>query len=66
MRNSNNKVAILGGSRIPFAKSFTVYNRTGNSELITAALNGLVEKFELQNKLVGNVALGTLIHYPSE
>ncbi len=66
MKNSNNKVAILGGSRIPFAKSFTKYSRTGNSELMTAALNGLVEKFKLQGKLVGDVSLGTLIHYPSE
>ncbi len=66
MINKNNKVAIIGGSRIPFTKSFTTYTRTSNSELMTAALNGVVEKFQLQNKLLGDVAVGTLIHYPGE
>lgn len=66
MKNNNNKVAILGGSRIPFAKSFTAYNRTSNSDLMSAALNGLVDKFQLQGKQLGDVSLGTLIHYPGE
>ena len=66
MRNETKKVAIIGGSRIPFAKSFSTYSRVSNSELMSAALNGLVDKYQLQEKQLGDVALGTLIHYPGE
>lgn len=66
MRNQNKKVAIIGGSRIPFAKSFTNYKRVKNSTLMSSALNGLVDKYQLSGKLLGDVALGTLIHYPGE
>lgn len=66
MKNNSNKVAIIGGSRIPFAKSFTAYTRTSNSALMTAALNGLVDKYNLHGKTLGDVSLGTLIHYPGE
>lgn len=66
MKNTSQKVAIIGGSRIPFTKSFTNYSRVTNSELMSAALNGLVDKFQLHGKELGDVALGTLIHYPGE
>ncbi|MEO1050583.1 MAG: acetyl-CoA C-acetyltransferase [Bacteroidota bacterium] len=66
MKNENKKVAIIGGVRIPFAKSFTHYSRTSNNELMSAALNGLVSKYNLEGKQLGEVALGTLIHYPTE
>ncbi|GJM33891.1 MAG: acetyl-CoA acetyltransferase [Saprospiraceae bacterium] len=66
MKNEKNKVAIIGGARIPFAKSFTKYSRTTNNELMSAALNGLVGKYGLAGAKLGEVALGTLIHYPTE
>ena len=34
------KVAIVGGNRIPFARSNTAYFEVGNQEMLTAALNG--------------------------
>lgn len=55
------KVAILGGVRTPFVKSFTYYTRVTNQELLTATLKQLVQKFRLQNKIMGDVALGALI-----
>ncbi len=66
MKNLNRRVAILGGARIPFTKSFTHYARVTNNELMTAALKALVIKFNLQGKKVDEVALGTLIHYSTE
>lgn len=66
MRNESRKVAIIGGSRIPFSKSFTNYSRVTNSELMTAALNGLIDRYHLEGQLLGDVSLGTLIHYPGE
>jgi len=36
------KVAIIGGNRIPFARSNSVYSHASNQDMLTAALNGLV------------------------
>lgn len=66
MKNLNRKVAIIGGARIPFTKSFTKYTRVSNNELMTAALNALVKKYGLEGKKMGEVVLGTLIHYSTE
>jgi len=37
------RVAIIGGSRIPFARSHTVYTKVGNRQMLTAAFKGLVQ-----------------------
>jgi acetyl-CoA C-acetyltransferase len=66
MRNINRAVAIIGGARVPFAKSFTHYTRVSNNELMTAALKALVKKYHLEGKKIDEVALGTLIHYSTE
>ena len=42
------KVAILGGSRIPFCRSVGKYKHLGNLELLTAAVTGLVDKYNLK------------------
>ena len=65
MRNINQRVAIIGGARIPFTKSFGHYAQATNSELLTGALNALVKKFGLEGKKLDEVVLGTLIHYPT-
>jgi len=57
------RVAIIGGSRIPFCRSYTKYAQQSNQEMMTAALNGLVEKYRLQGKQLGDVALGAVIKH---
>lgn len=54
-------VAIIGGSRTPFTKSFTNYARTSNKELMIATLQNLVDKFKLQGVQLGDVALGAVM-----
>lgn len=54
-------VAIIGGTRTPFVRSFTSYARTPNKELMTATLQDLVKKFNLQNVQLGDVALGAVM-----
>lgn len=66
MRNKNNRVAILGSLRIPFVKSFKEYTRTTNQEMLTATLQGLVNKFHLSGKLIGDVSLGAVMHPSTE
>ncbi len=60
------KVAILGGQRIPFVRSFTSYGRTTSQEMLTATLNAVVEKYQLQGKILGDVAFGAVMMNPSD
>lgn len=60
------KVAIVGYSRIPFARVNTAYADLDNQELLEAALNGLISKYRLQGKLLGEVAGGAVIKHISE
>jgi acetyl-CoA C-acetyltransferase len=60
------RVAILGGSRIPFARSHGAYARVGNQDLLTAALRGLVEKFGLEGLRLGDVIAGAVIKHSKD
>lgn len=60
------RVAILGGQRIPFVRSFTSYGRTTSQEMLTATMNSLVDKYHLQGKLIGDVAFGAVMMNPSD
>ena len=60
------RVAIVGGSRIPFARSNGAYAAVGNQEMLTAALKGLVEKFGLGQQRLGDVAAGAVIKHPHQ
>jgi acetyl-CoA C-acetyltransferase len=55
------KVAIIGGIRTPFVKSMTQFSGKSNRDLIAPALEELVRKFNLQNKILGDVALGAVM-----
>ena len=61
MRNINQRVAIIGGMRIPFVKSFKEYARTTNQEMLTATVQALVKKYNLTGKRLGDVALGAVM-----
>lgn len=60
------KVAILGGKRIPFARSFTNYMGVSNQDLMTPAIRDLVSAFELEGKTIGEVVLGAVIKHSSD
>ncbi|WP_066438709.1 acetyl-CoA C-acetyltransferase [Chryseobacterium sp. CCH4-E10] len=60
------KVAIVGYNRIPFARINTAYTEKSNQDLLTAALNGLIDRCNLQGKLLGEVAGGAVIKHISE
>ncbi len=52
---------VVGSARIPFVKSMTSYNNVTLQELMTASLQALVTKMNLDGKVVGDVALGAII-----
>lgn len=57
------RVAIIGGNRIPFAKSNTAYSKISNQELLTSTLRGLVDRYSLQGQRMGEVAAGAVIKH---
>lgn len=52
------KVVVVGGSRTPFTRAGSGYANVTNQELMTAALTGLVEKYNLNGRPLGDVSLG--------
>ena len=63
MQAKTRRVAIIGGNRIPFARSNTVYSDASNQEMLTAAVDGLVERFGLQGEQLGMVAGGAVMKH---
>ena len=64
--SSLRRVAILGGVRIPFCRNNTAYFDVGNLALSTIVLGGLVEKFQLQGQILGEVAMGAVLKHSSD
>src|SRR6201981_2655239 len=57
------RVAIVGGVRIPFSRSYSVYATASNQDMLTAAFRGVVERFRLQGERLGEVAAGAVIKH---
>ncbi|MBA2419173.1 MAG: acetyl-CoA C-acetyltransferase [Nocardioidaceae bacterium] len=57
------RVAVIGGNRIPFARSNTAYSNASNQDMLTAALDGLVERFDLQGERLGEVVAGAVLKH---
>jgi acetyl-CoA C-acetyltransferase len=57
------RVAIIGGNRIPFARSNGTYATASNQDMFTAALDGLVSRFALQDERLGEVAAGAVLKH---
>lgn len=57
------RVAIIGGNRIPFARSNSAYFGVSNQEMLTAALQGLVQRFNLKGQRIGEVAAGAVMKH---
>jgi acetyl-CoA C-acetyltransferase len=60
------KVAIIGGVRIPFVRSFKEYSRISNQEMLTATVQATTSRFKLNGKLIGDVALGAILTFPAD
>ncbi|RPM19998.1 acetyl-CoA C-acetyltransferase [Pseudomonas aeruginosa] len=57
------RVAIVGGNRIPFARSNTVDATASNQEMLTSALEGLVERYNLHGERLGEVVAGAVLKH---
>ncbi len=57
------KVAIIGGNRIPFMRSNTAYSYASNMDMLSATLQGLVTRFDLDGERLGEVAAGAVMKH---
>ena len=57
------RVAIIGGNRIPFVRSNTSYSHASNMEMLSATLQGLVNRFGLSGQRLGEVAAGAVMKH---
>jgi acetyl-CoA C-acetyltransferase len=57
------RVAVVGGNRIPFARSNSRYSAASNQDMFTAALDGLVSRFGLAGERLGEVVGGAVLKH---
>src|ERR1700732_691940 len=57
------RVAIVGGLRIPFSRSYSAYATASNQDMLTAVFRAVVERFKLQGERLGDVAAGAVIKH---
>ncbi|WLG40195.1 acetyl-CoA C-acetyltransferase [Pseudomonas rhodesiae] len=57
------RVAIIGANRIPFARSNGPYATASNQAMLTAALEGLIERYNLHGLRLGEVAAGAVLKH---
>ena len=64
--NTARRVAIVGGARIPFARSMGAYAECSNQQMLTAALQALVDKYRLGGAKLGDVGAGAVLKHPRD
>jgi acetyl-CoA C-acetyltransferase len=55
------KIAIVGSARIPFTRGHTGYADEGNLAMLSAALGGIAEKYNLKGEKIDEVMAGAVI-----
>jgi acetyl-CoA C-acetyltransferase len=63
MNQTLRRVAVIGGNRIPFARSNSAYSHASNQNMLIAALDGLIDRFGLQEERLGEVAGGAVLKH---
>ena len=66
MQQNLRKVAVIGGVRTPFCRGNTGYDDLTNLDLMTAALNGLVEKYKLEGEHIDEVVGGAVVTHAKD
>src|ERR1700756_4454433 len=63
MNADTRRVAVLGGSRIPFARQDGPYARASNQDMLTTVLDSTVSKFGLEGQALGEVVAGAVLKH---
>jgi hypothetical protein len=62
-RSADRTAVVVGGNRIPFARSNGAYARASNQDMLTAALDGLVARFGLAGQRLDEVVGGAVLKH---
>ncbi|HLB84904.1 MAG TPA: acetyl-CoA C-acyltransferase, partial [Steroidobacteraceae bacterium] len=57
------RVAVVGGVRIPFARSMGAYADCSNQDMLVATLRALVDRYSLKGERLGDVAAGAVLKH---
>ena len=60
------RVAIVGGARIPFARSMGAYAECSNQDMLTATFRGVVGRYGLSGERLGDVGAGAVLKHPRD
>lgn len=66
MSDSLRKIAVIGGSRIPFCRSNTMYSEKTNLDMLAATLQGLADRFALDGVQLDEVVAGAVTTHPKD
>ena len=66
MTESLRRVAIVGGSRIPFCRSNTVYADKSNLDMLSAVIDGVAQRFDLDGEQLDEVLAGAVITHSKD
>ncbi len=60
------RVAVIGGVRIPFCRSNSLYADLSNQDMMTAALNGLVDRYTLKGQHIDEAVGGAVVTHSKD
>jgi acetyl-CoA C-acetyltransferase len=66
MEQTLRRVGVVGGVRIPFCRSNTLYRDQSNLAMLTATLDGLVDKYNLQGVHVDEAIGGAVVTHSKD
>ena len=63
---SKHNIVVVGGLRTPFCRAYGNLGSYSNELLMTKTLAALVEKYQIKNEALGEVALGAVLKHPRD
>ncbi|MGC2941600.1 MULTISPECIES: acetyl-CoA C-acetyltransferase [unclassified Brevibacterium] len=66
MSAPSQRAVILGGNRIPFARSNKQYAKATNLDMLTSTIDGLVARFGLAGENIGEVSGGAVLKHSKD
>jgi acetyl-CoA C-acetyltransferase len=64
--DSLRRIAVIGGSRIPFCRSNSIYADKTNLDMLAAALQGVVDRFGLDGQQLDEVVAGAVTSHSKD
>ena len=66
MTDSLRRIAVIGGSRIPFCRSNTIYSEKSNLDMLAGSLQGLIDRFGLHGKQMDELIAGAVTSHSKD